>query len=116
MGRTHFIGGSNPPLPPFLNKGDSMKILNNNVAVNNIRVMRPDAGDIILPDTGMTYGADAAISKRRYDCEIGTVVDIGNQVTDLEVGDVVFLAPLKGLAYKDIKVYDYTEIFGKVTK
>lgn len=93
-----------------------MKVLRNNVAVENVRAMEQDTGDIILPDKGMRYGEDAAVSKRRYDCEVGTVVDFGDEVSDLEKGDEVYLAPLKGIDYGGVKIYDFTEIFGVIRK
>lgn len=96
-----------------------MKVLNDNVLVGDIGNMGGDeAGGIFLPDRNMLYGEDGQNSARRYEAEVGTILGVGPAAEGLEVGDRVYLAPLKGKEYtfegKECKIYKYEEIFGKI--
>lgn len=93
-----------------------MKMLNDNVLVGDIEVMTTKVGEIFLPDKGMLYGEHGENSSRRYEPEVGTILGLGPKTEGLAVGDRVYLAPLKGKEYKDMKIYKFEEIFGKIVE
>jgi len=98
-----------------------MRILNDNVLVGNIRSMEGERiGDIFLPETidGINErpGSNRAAGSRRYDCKVGTVVDFGPDCDSIAEGDDVFLAPMKGVDYKDMRIYKFEELMGKIEK
>lgn len=102
----------------FNPKEERMRVLRDNVAVVNVRPMEDKAGDIFLPEAGMIYGDDAAVSSRRYEAEKGEVVAVGPEVRDLAIGDTVYVHPLKGKEYtmagETVKVYRLEEMLGVV--
>ena len=84
-----------------------MKILNDNVLVKNVRpIEHKEIGGIIISEKAQT---------ERYAPDVGEVVDFGEDVTDLEKGMTVILAPMKGKEYKDMKLYRHKEIFGIIS-
>jgi len=84
-----------------------MRLLNDNVLVGDIEPMEEEVNGIFLPETSND-------GSRRYDAEIGTVIALGSKCRHLKVGDRVYLAPMKGKEYNDMKIYKFEEIFGVI--
>lgn len=98
-----------------------MKILNDNVLIEDIGEMETEVGGILLPFAVSGLGTDeTGAGSRRYDCRIGRVLGVGPKADHLSIGDEVYTAPMKGkrcnFEGKECKIYSIDEIFGIIMK
>lgn len=87
------------------NEKKGLRVLGGNVAVvNERRMIEDEVGGILVPDN----------LERKYDCVVGEVAGVGPDARDIEVGDTVYIAPMKGKEWGEYKIYRYEEIFGVI--